>query len=69
LAISKKYLQGVGRGVLRFWEGWYRKPRSNFGYFWDFGAGTGIGGVDIIYCVGYGVGYLFYGFIMIDVDN
>jgi len=21
---------GVGRGVLHFWEGWYRKPRSNF---------------------------------------
>jgi len=23
----------VGRGVLRFWEGWYRKTRSNFWLF------------------------------------
>jgi len=31
----------VGRGVLRFREGWYRKTRSNFGVFCDFCADSG----------------------------
>jgi len=39
----------VGRGVLRFWEGWYRKTRSNFWLFSIFCALAGILGVDIIY--------------------
>jgi len=38
----------VGRGVLRFWEARYRKPRSNSGVFIDFCALSGILGVDII---------------------
>jgi len=48
LEIHKKYLGCVGRGVLRFWDARYRKPRSNFDGFWDFVAISGIGGVDII---------------------
>jgi len=38
----------VGRGVLRFWEGRYRKPRSNLGGFGDFYDLSVSGGVDII---------------------
>jgi len=45
----KKYLEGVGRGVLRFWGLRYRQPRSNFDDFWDFYAVSISGGVDIIY--------------------
>jgi len=39
----------VGRGVLRFLDARYRKPRSNFTPFFDFGADSRICGVDIIY--------------------
>jgi len=44
----------VGRGVLRFLEVWYRKPRSNFRPFSIFVAVPGICGVDIIYSCGLG---------------
>jgi len=42
----------VGRGVLRFWEGWYRKTRSKLWVFCGFGGICGILGVDIIECGG-----------------
>jgi len=48
----------VGRGVLRFWEGWYRKPRSNLCAFCDFRADSGRLGVDIILWMLAGVGEL-----------
>jgi len=48
LMTLKKYLGGVGRGVLRFWGPRYRQPRSNLGHFWGFGGISGIEGVDII---------------------
>jgi len=38
----------VGRGVLRFWDARYRKPRSKLGLFSGIYAVSGIGGVDII---------------------
>jgi len=36
MAIINFWFSCVGRGVLRFWEGWYRKTRSNFGVFYGF---------------------------------
>jgi len=45
----------VGRGVLRFWEGWYRKTRSNFMLFYEIWGSAGNLGVDII-CQGCGFG-------------
>jgi len=44
----KNNLGGVGRGVLRFWDPRYRKPRSNFEDFGGFGGCGRIEGVDII---------------------
>jgi len=38
----------VGRGVLRFWEGWYRKTRSKLCGICDFWGISGKLGVDII---------------------
>jgi len=48
LAVLKNKVWGVGRGVLHFSEGWYRKPRSNLGDFGGFYAVLVSGGVDII---------------------
>jgi len=48
----KKYLEGVGRGVLHFRTARYRKPRSNLGVFSEKCGISGIGGVDIILMVG-----------------
>jgi len=47
-------LEGVGRGVLRFWGPRYRQPRSNFDLFSSFFAFLISGGVDIIYGGWYG---------------
>jgi len=44
----KKYLGGVGRGVLRFLGVWYRQSRSNLGVFGGFGGISEMWGVDII---------------------
>jgi len=37
-----------GRGVLRFWDGVYRKPRSDFGFFGLFFRKCADLGVDVI---------------------
>jgi len=48
LVVFDFLFSGVGRGVLRFRDGRYRKPRSNFRGFGDFYADPGKLGVDII---------------------
>jgi len=49
MGFYKKYLGGVGRGVLRFLDLRYRQPRSNLGLFSIFFGISVCGGVDIIY--------------------
>jgi len=54
----------VGRGVLRFGDARYRKPRSKFRPFSDFCADPGILGVDIIYCNRMGWGEVCYVYLV-----
>jgi len=56
LDIFSFWFWGVGRGVLRFWDARYRKPRSNLGSFSRFCAISVSGGVDIIYLGVFGMG-------------
>jgi len=46
--VRKNNIWVVGRGVLRFWDARYRKPRSNLGLFSKIHANSVSGGVDII---------------------